>query len=209
MTLPIHPAPWLRLALAMALSVVVPAGGAAQDDAGVVRGSPAELSATPADAARTFLRSVRAIRWDLAAQFLHPATSERFALVVRVISDPDTTGRVRRYLVQTDSAGLNELPPGEVFARAMEATVSDMPGLRHAVFDRDDAVVGHVAEGADSAHVVYRTTARISGATPEVKVMQLARTPAGWRVLWSDELEVLEAAVRGVPRMAGAVPARR
>jgi hypothetical protein len=35
---------------------------------------------------------------------------------------------------------------------------------------------------------------------PEVKVMQLERGPEGWRVLWSDELEVLEAALRGVGR---------
>ena len=78
--------------------------------------------------------------------------------------------------------------------------IDDMPGLMHAVYDRNDEVLGAVIEGADSAHVVYRTTARISGAVPEVKVMQLARTDGGWRVLWSDELEVLDAALRGVPR---------
>ena len=50
------------------------------------------------------------------------------------------------------------------------------------------------------AHVVYRTTARISGAVPEVKVMQLSLTDAGWRVSWSDEMEVLDAALRGVGR---------
>jgi hypothetical protein len=48
--------------------------------------------------------------------------------------------------------------------------------------------------------VVYRTVARISGAVPEVKVMQMRRGVAGWRVAWSDELEVLEAALRGAPR---------
>lgn len=203
--------PGVGMCLLLAASVLVgrPPGVSAQAGVGVLRGSPAELSTTPEDAARAFLRSVRAIRWDVAGRFLHPATSERFALVVQYISDPDSTGRVRDYLVGTDSAGLAAMPPPEVFARAVEATVSDMPGLMHAVFDRDDAVVGHVAEGTDSAHVVYRTTARISGATPEVKVMQLARTPDGWRVLWSDELEVLEAALSGVPRMARGGPPRR
>jgi hypothetical protein len=68
------------------------------------------------------------------------------------------------------------------------------------MYDRDDEVLGHVAEGETAAHVVYRTTARLSGAVPETKVMQLARGPAGWRVVWSDELEVLDAALRGVPR---------
>ncbi len=57
-----------------------------------------------------------------------------------------------------------------------------------------------MAEGADAAHVVYRTTARISGGVPEMKVMTLSRTPDGWRVWWSDELEVLDAALRGIAR---------
>ena len=39
------------------------------------------------------------------------------------------------------------------------AVIDDMPGLMHALFDRDDEVVGHVLESGDSAHVVYRTTA--------------------------------------------------
>ena len=75
-----------------------------------------------------------------------------------------------------------------------------MPGLMHAIFDRDDRVVGHVTESADSAHVVYRTTPRISGAVSEVNVMQLTRTEGGWRVQWSDELQVLDTALRGFAR---------
>ena len=70
----------------------------------------------------------------------------------------------------------------------------------HAIYDRDDEVIGSVSEAADTAHVVYRTTARISGAVSEVKVMQLSRTSAGWRVWWSDELDVLDTALRGVVR---------
>lgn len=117
-----------------------------------------------------------------------------------MIADADSAGDVRRYLTDTDAAAYAGLASEEVVARALGATIDGMPGLMHAVYDRDDDVIGSVAEGADTAHVVYRTTARLSGAVPEVKVMQLARTEAGWRVLWSDELEVLDAALRGVPR---------
>jgi hypothetical protein len=85
-----------------------------------------------------------------------------------------------------------------VFERAIGAMIDEMPGLMHALYDRDDEVLGAVGEGADSAHVVYRTLARIGGAVPEVKVMQLGRSEEGWRILWSDELGVLDAALRGV-----------
>ena len=84
--------------------------------------------------------------------------------------------------------------------RAIGHLIDDMPGLMHSLYDRDDDVIGNVDEGPDDAHAVYRTTARLSGAIPEVKVMQLQRGPGGWRVLWSDELEVLDAALRGVGR---------
>jgi hypothetical protein len=78
--------------------------------------------------------------------------------------------------------------------------IDDMPGLMHALFDHDDEVIGHVDEGADRSFVVYRTVERLSGAVPEVRVVEAVRTSAGLRVAWSDELDVLETALRGVPR---------
>lgn len=160
----------------------------------------AEVTATPEDAATLFLRSVRAIRWRTAAQFLHPVTLDRFRMTVTLMADADSTGQVRRYLTDTDAAGYANLTAAQVFDRALGVTIDGMPGLMHALFDRDDRVLGHVSEAGDTAHVVYRTTARISGAVSEVKVLQLTGTPDGWRVFWSDELEVLDAALRGTAR---------
>jgi hypothetical protein len=161
----------------------------------------ARLTATPEQAATLFLRSVRAIRWKAAAQFIHPETLERFRDVVTMLCDADTTGGMRRYL--TDTSGpdpYGELDAATVFDRAVGRMIDDMPGLMHSFYDHDDHVIGHVAEGVDTAHVVYRTVERLSGAVPEVKVMQVERTEEGWRILWSDELSVLEAALRGVRR---------
>lgn len=160
-----------------------------------------ELTATPEATAALFLRSVRAIRWSAAAQFMHSTTLDRFRTTTRMLAAADASGEVSRYLTGTDATGLVALEAPEVFDRSIGTMIDDMPGLMHSLYDRDDEVLGHAAEGEDRAHVVYRTTARISGAVPEVKVMQLARAEAGgWRVLWSDELEVLEAALRGVRR---------
>jgi hypothetical protein len=160
----------------------------------------AELTATPDAAAELFLRSVRSIRWSAATQFLHAGTLERFRRLVEMMVEADSTGEVRAYLTETDSAGFARLDPPTVFHRAVGTMIDDMPGLMHALFDRDDQVLGHVLEATDTAHVVYRSTPRLSGAVSEVKVMQAVRTPAGWRIQWSDELEVLETALRGLPR---------
>lgn len=160
----------------------------------------ADATATPEGAADLFLRSVRLIRWNTAARLMHPETLERFHQTVTMIADADTSGAVREYFTQTDSAAYADLDPAVVFDRAVGRMVDDMPGLMHAIYDRDDEVIGRVIEESGEAHAVYRTTARISGAVSEVKVMQLARVQEGWRVFWSDELEVLETALRGVAR---------
>lgn len=160
-----------------------------------------EVTATPDSTAALFLRSLRAIRWDTAARLIHDDTLERFKTSTRMMAAADASGEVSAYLVGADSTALPDLTAAEVFERAVGAVIDDMPGLMHSIYDRDDEVLGHVREGADTAHVVYRTTARLSGAVPEVKVMQLARAGnEGWRVRWSDELEILEAALRGATR---------
>jgi len=165
-----------------------------------------ELTTTPEDAAELYLRSLRAIRWSAATQFLHPRTLARFRRVVDAIAEADTTGRVRRTLTDTDAADYARLDDAEVFARSIGTMIDSMPGLMNAIYDRDDEVLGHVPEAPDSAHVVYRTTARISGAESEVYVMQLTRTEDGWRVQWSDELQVLDTALRGFARPRRAPP---
>ena len=182
---------WERAALAgLFLAIALPV------DAQTVE----ELTATPDAAAESFIRSVRAIQWSTAALLLSPEAAEHFRETVTMMADADTTGSIREYLVGTDSTGLLALTPEEIFSRSISAVIEDMPGLMHALYDRDDDVIGHVQEGGADAHVVYRTTARLSGAVSEVKVMQLRRGPTGWRVRWSDELEVLDAALRGVGR---------
>ena len=193
-----------RLALLMvwAALVVTPIMGCRPLAAQTIEG----VTATPDEAATLFLRSVRAIRWSTAAQFMHAETLDRFHLVVTMIADADSTGDLRSYLTETDSTEYHQLAPAEVFDRAIGKMIDNMPGLMHSIFDRDDEVLGHVMESGDTAHVVYRTTARISGAVSEVKVMQLVRTAHGWRVFWSDEMEVLDAALRGVARSRAGPP---
>lgn len=182
------------LAAALLAAPVVPV--AAQS-----AGSNASISADTPEAATTgFLRSVRAIQWERTAAYLHPDTRQRFRETVQMIVDADTTGAMLAFLTTDDGATALDDSNERVFNDAIGAVIDDMPGLMHALYDRDDDVVGAVTEGADDAHVVYRTLARISGAQPEVEVMQLRRTAAGWRILWSDELDVLDAALRGIAR---------
>lgn len=160
----------------------------------------AELTASPDSAAALFIRSIRSMRWSAAAQFMDPEPLALYHDIVTMITEPEQAGDLLEYLTGADSAAYQTLDAPEVFRRTLTTLTDDMPGLSYNLQDRDDAFLGHVPEGPDSAHVVYRTQSRISGALPEVKVMQMRRGPEGWRVLWSDELDVLEAALRGAGR---------
>jgi hypothetical protein len=163
-----------------------------------------ELTNTPEQAATLFLRSGGAIQWRTAAQFMSSEALTLFRETTTMIVETDTTGVMADFLLQGEPQMLTGLTSAEVFDRAIGAMIDDMPGLMHSMYDRDDEVIGHVIEEGDEregdAHVVYRTTPRVSGAVSEVNVMQMRQSGAGWRVVWSDELEVLEAALRGVRR---------
>jgi hypothetical protein len=148
--------------------------------------------------ARVYLRSLRSLDWDGAAHTLHPETLDRFQTLVSMITDADSTGGVGRFLTGTDREGFDALLAEQVFARSIGAMLGEMPGLAHAIQDRDDEVLGTVPEDEEAGHAVYRTQARIGGSVSEVKVMELGRVGAGWRVRWSDELELLDAALRGI-----------
>ena len=178
------------LLLAVHLSAACPSAAQSLD----------EWTGTPEEAATLFLRSVRAIQWSTAAQFMSAQALGRFSETITMIVEADTTGAMADFLIQGEVRVLTELTAAELFDRTIGAMIDDMPGLMHSMYDRDDEVIGHVNEGDGEAHVVYRTTARISGAVSEVNVMQMRRSDAGWRVVWSDELAVLDAALRGVRR---------
>jgi len=188
----------LSLRLALVPALVLTAIGAPQR--GAAQTFPA-LTASPDSAAVLFIRSIRSLRWSAAAQFVDEETLGLFQDVVTMITEVEQSGELLRYLTDTDTSSFRELGASEVFARALTRLTSDMPGLANSLADRDDEILGHVAERSDTAHVVYRTQMRLSGSVPEVNVMQMRRSPEGWRVLWSDELDVLETALRGVARI--------
>jgi hypothetical protein len=93
-----------------------------------------------------------------------------------------------------------------VFLRVMEVLSEEAPGLVHALVVRDVEVIGHVQEGPSVAHVVYRSTADLSGAEPELRLMTVKKDGDRWRVLDSQELDILVEAFRGISRRRGPPP---
>mgnify|MGYP006278323025 CR=1 FL=1 len=160
----------------------------------------APVSLGPDSLAAEFQAALRGMGWRAAAARLHPEALGSFHHRITLLAEMDTTGGpMDKLYPQGGLSVYHQKSREEIFLRVMEILMEDAPGLIHALVVREVEVVGHVPEG-DLAHVVYRSTADLSGAQPELRLMTLKRHGQAWRVLRAQEVEVLVEAFRGITR---------
>jgi hypothetical protein len=83
---------------------------------------------------------------------------------------------------------LRTLAPAVLYERMLRATLGDGE-MREILAAAEVRVLGHVPEGADRAHVVYRMRMSFGGVeVDQVQVAPLVRTPEGWRVQLTGSL---------------------
>jgi hypothetical protein len=160
--------------------------------------------------ATEFQSALRAVAWRAALTRLHPEALEEFHFRISLLVESDTTRAPAQKLYP--DGGLNTFrntSPEAVFLRVFQVLSEDALGLVHALVVRDVEVIGHVPEGPDLAHVVYRSTADLSGAEPELRLMTMKRDGERWRVRATQELDILFEAFRGISRKRGLPPGGR
>lgn len=158
---------------------------------------PAPPAETVAD---EYLRSVEAGAWRAAAARLHPDALLELRETLRILIEPDASGRLLDALAggATLEAYLSR-GGRELFVSVLEALERESPGIVNAMTDRSTEVLGAVAEGDTLRHVLYRLQWRLSGAEPELRVTTLAPDAQGrWRIRSAPELESLRPALRGL-----------
>jgi hypothetical protein len=129
---------------------------------------------------------------------MHPEALRRIHRRIEQLIEVDATGETLEAIFGSISeTEFRSLSRDEVFVRVMEAISRDIPGLIHFLVIQRIEVLGAVHEPPELAHVVYRSTLQLSGAEPEIRVMTLKRSDGGWRVLASQELDVIRESVRG------------
>jgi hypothetical protein len=156
-----------------------------------------ERAETPEAVTRQYAAAVRANDWVGTANLMHPDALARFRRILMPILAADSSGQLCRRLFDASSlTELAALPDDELFARFFRTLVTDAPEL-HAMFTGADLVpVGHVLEGEDIAHVVFRMKVAADGVTlTKVQAVSLRRAGRTWRVLLSGDFEGLAAAL--------------
>ncbi|KPK80399.1 MAG: hypothetical protein AMS25_09155 [Gemmatimonas sp. SM23_52] len=160
--------------------------------------SAQRVALPPDSVAAEFQTAIRVSAWRAAARRMHPEALRRIHRRIEQFIEVDTTGQTLEAIFGSISeAEFWALSSSEVFVRVMEAISRDIPGLLHFLVIQEIEMLGTVEEPPELAHVVYRSTLRLSGAEPEIRVMTLKRSDEGWRVLASQELDVIREAARG------------
>ena len=179
-----------RIAAVVALSaalnifaVVAEAGAQSRSAAGV-----SASGATPEALARGYLGALNRNDWAGAAALMHPHALATMREFTDALVEADESGNVARLLVGVSSrAEVAGLSNEELFGRFLRATLAGESASM--LQDSRSVVLGHISEGRDTAHVLYRMQMQSAGIEiSQVGVLSVARSAEGWRALLTAEI---------------------
>ncbi len=186
--------PFLRSTRALVLVAIVALPFGTSRLGAQASAAPVEL---PESVATRYGAALRAGDWDGLARLMHPAATAQFRSLFTPLVAADKSGQAVQALFGLSSpAELAKLSDTEMFARFLRNVMAQQ-GLREMMSGSTMQVLGHVSEGPDIAHVVYRIHMSVdSVAIDKTDVLSLRRSGATWGVLLSADLEGMAAALK-------------
>jgi hypothetical protein len=167
----------------------------------------------PEEVAHIYIRAMADARMNVVADQMHPSALERFKGIMTEVADAIVAAPADRKppakmvnaLFGDEGPGIvKELPPREVFVRFMSNLTTFVPQIRSMHAGSEYQVIGHVLEGGNLAHVVFRATlAQGDHEMTKMSVLSLKRDGEHWKVLLTDDLENL---VSGLGKRLAAPP---
>ena len=164
---------------------------------------PVSAAEGPEEIAHIYIRAMADQRLNVVADSMHPGALERFrGIIVGVAEAIATAAPERKPPAKMISAlfgeegpqAMKDLPPRDVFVRFMSNLTTFVPQIREMHAGSEYQVLGHVDEGGNVTHVVFRATLK-RGETEltKMEVLSLKRDGDSWKVLLTDDLENLVA----------------
>jgi hypothetical protein len=182
-----------RIIPALALLLLVPEVLPAQDE------FPA---GSPESAVLTYIDAMKEGKLDRMAELMHPEALATFHAMMQPIveaaekSEPTANEVLQMFDGVTSVAQLRKLGDAKFFSSFYLGMASLEPDLLDALKDADIEVLGHVMEGDDTAHVLYRVTTTTGSTMKQTEVVSLRRTKSGWGVLLTNEIEAMAESIR-------------
>ena len=163
----------------------------------MLAGSPLRAQSVEAVASQ-YLDAMRTGDWTAMAQLMHPnALRDLRAFLEPALRAPSGEEFRAQFLGLTSADEALALSDTAVFARFVQFFTEQNPTVAQALATAEIEVVGHVPEGADTVHVVYRMRMTVMG-TPvsRMDVFSLARSGGTWRGLLKGDMSAMANALQ-------------
>jgi hypothetical protein len=134
-------------------------------------------------------------------KMMHPEALATFRAMMQPVVDlaEKTEGGASEMLQLFDGvtsvAQLRKLDDAKFFTSFYKGMAALQPDLLDALKGSETEVLGHIMEGDDTAHVIYRLSTTGSSAK-QTEVVSLQKTKTGWGVMLTGEFEGLADALR-------------
>ena len=155
---------------------------------------------SPEEVAQQFTAALRDTNWVRMAALMHPhARAEFRSLFAPVFQCPGAEGAtVRQSLFGTASAAdVAKMPDTLLLAAIFRFAASQEEGLSRVLRTAHMRILGHVAEGADTVHVLTRISFSVEGmAVSSIEVASFERFGATWRALLKADFTSMAAVLR-------------
>ena len=149
------------------------------------------------------IEATRAANWDDYTACMHPLALAKFKASMTPVGDaalasktPSAKNILERVFANQDLEKLKALPPAEFFKTFMQNWAAKNPVFVKTMKNSSVEMIGHVMEGGNRAHVVFRKGVEAGGQKiTTVDVVSLEKDGNEWKCLLSDEMENLAASL--------------
>ncbi len=154
--------------------------------------------ATPEAAATAFTTAIRTQQYAEAASLMHPEALAKFRAMFLPLAKQEKGAELRQQLFGASSmADLEALDDAALFERFLRSVMTLSPEFQTMMGAAETEMLGHVTEGPNLAHVVYRMRLTVEGmAITKLDVVSLQRAGSEWKALLRGDIEGMAEAIR-------------
>ena len=156
----------------------------------------------PRKAAKKYVQALRKKDYPGMAKLMHPEALAEFRSITLPLAEAaDKKGKADSILDLFPGAksldDLKRMNPEEFFASFLQGTLKFLPETRQVLTNSKTEFLGHVAEGKDVAHVVYRMTAKVRTVSfTKMYVISLKKHKTEWRLILSGDIKGMAEALK-------------
>jgi hypothetical protein len=154
---------------------------------------------TPEQVAQTYIGALRAQRWETMASLMHPeALSQLRDLLGPLFEAPSMSSAREQLLGVRTVAEARALSDSGVFVAFISRSMKSEAQIGDVLRDSNIQLIGHVPEGKDTVHVVYRMVFFVDNVASfsKMDLFSLKRLGSTWRGLLTGDLRPLAAMLR-------------